>query len=210
MTVTILDYGAGNLKSIANMLDTLECDYLVSDKKDDIRAATSLIFPGVGNFDQVMQALKDKDLTETLIEVIKSGIPFLGICVGFQVLFEESEESPNMKGLGVLPGKVVRFTSGKVPQIGWNKLETTKNNTILTDDYVYFVNSYYVSPENPDIVSAYCDYHVKFTASVEDKNIIGVQFHPERSGEVGKGILKKWISEAGVKNCRSSCGQQVQ
>jgi len=175
------------------MLDTLGCSYLVSDKKEDIKTAKKLIFPGVGNFDQVMEALNIKDLTETVVEVIKSGIPFLGICLGFQVLFEESEEAPNIKGLGIFPGKVVRFTEGKVPQIGWNKLETTQNNSILTDDYVYFVNSYYVVPENHDIVSAYCDYHIKYTASIETNNVIGVQFHPERSGEVGKNIIKKWL-----------------
>lgn len=193
MTITVLDYGAGNLKSITNMLDSLGCDYLVSDEKEDIKAAKKLIFPGVGNFDQVMEALKINDLTETLVEVIKSGIPFLGICLGLQVLFEESEEAPNIKGLGIFPGKVVRFTEGKVPQIGWNRLETTQNNSILTDDYVYFVNSYHVVPEDPAIISAYSDYHIKFTASIETGNIIGVQFHPERSGEVGKNILKNWL-----------------
>ena len=196
MTITILDYGAGNLKSITNMLDSLNCSYLVSDKKEDILAAKRLIFPGVGNFDQVMEAFNKKDLTETLVQVIKSGVPYLGICLGMQVLFEESEEAPGINGLGIFSGKVIRFTEGKVPQIGWNKLETTKNNSVLTDDYVYFVNSYYVVPQDCSIVSAYCDYNQKFTASVEYKNIIGVQFHPERSGEVGKNILKKWVAQS--------------
>lgn len=193
MIVTVLDYGAGNLKSITNMLDSLGCPYLVSDKKEDIIAAKRLIFPGVGNFDQVMEALDKKDLTQTLIQVIKSRIPYLGICLGMQVLFEASEEAPGVRGLGVFEGKVVRFNQGKVPQIGWNKLETTNNNSILTDDYVYFVNSYYVVPEDTSIVSAYSDYHRKFTASVESDNVIGVQFHPERSGEVGKNMLENWV-----------------
>lgn len=193
MTVTVLDYGAGNLKSITNMLDSLSCSYVVSDKKEDIITAKRLIFPGVGNFDQVMEALDKKDLTQTLIRVIKSGIPYLGICLGMQVLFEESEEAPGVRGLGIFEGKVVRFTQGKVPQIGWNKLETTNNNSILTDDYVYFVNSYYVVPEDITIVSAYSDYHRKFTASLQSGNVIGVQFHPERSGEVGKNMLENWV-----------------
>jgi glutamine amidotransferase len=162
-------------------------------QKGDIKAAKKLIFPGVGNYDQVMEALNIKDLTETVVEVIKSGTPFLGICLGFQVLFEESEEAPKIKGLGIFPGRVVRFTEGKVPQIGWNMLETTQNNSILTDDYVYFVNSYYVVPDDPAIISSYCDYHTKFAASIEAGNVIGVQFHPERSGEVGKNILKNWL-----------------
>jgi imidazole glycerol phosphate synthase glutamine amidotransferase subunit len=194
VTVTILDYGAGNLKSITNMLDSLCCSYLVSDEKKDIKDAEKLIFPGVGNFDQVMEALNIKDLTETVTGVIKSGIPFLGICLGFQVLFEESEEAPDVKGLGIFPGKVIKFTEGKVPQIGWNKLETTRNNSILTDDYVYFVNSYHVVPDDSSIISAYSDYHIKYTASIEANNIIGVQFHPERSGEVGRNILKNWLN----------------
>jgi len=195
VTITILDYGAGNLKSIANMLDSLDCTYLVTDKKEDIKSAKRLIFPGVGNFGQVMEALNSKGLTETLKETIKSGIPFLGICLGFQVLFDESEESPKLKGLSIFPGKVVKFTQGKVPQIGWNKLQTTQNNNFLTDDYVYFVNSYYVVPDDKSIISAYSDYHIKYTASIETKNVVGVQFHPERSGGVGKNILKKWVSK---------------
>lgn len=193
MNLTILDYGAGNLKSITNMLDALGCSYHITDKKEEISNSKRLIFPGVGNFDQVVKALDSKGLTESLTKTIRSGIPFLGICLGFQVLFEESEEAPGQKGLGIFPGKVVKFTQGKIPQIGWNKLQPTRNNSILTDDYVYFVNSFYVSPENPAIISAYANYHIDFAASIEHENTIGLQFHPEKSGQVGYNYVKKWL-----------------
>ncbi|MCK7521148.1 MAG: imidazole glycerol phosphate synthase subunit HisH [Ignavibacteriales bacterium] len=162
MKLTILDYGAGNLKSITNILDVLEASYLVTDKKEDIIKAEKLIFPGVGHFGQFMDSLNSNGLTDCLKDAINAGIPFLGICLGLQVLFEQSAEAPEHKGLGIFPGKVERFKWGKVPQIGWNKLITTGNNSILTDDYVYFVNSYYVAPENKEIISAYCDYYFNF------------------------------------------------
>lgn len=193
MSLTVLDYGAGNLKSMTNMLDSLGYEYQLCDNKEMLESAERLIFPGVGHFRQVMDSLNSRGLTETLIKKVKSGIPFIGICVGMQVLFEESEEAPGLKGLGLLKGKVVKFTEGKVPQIGWNKLKTTSNNTILTDDYVYFVNSFYVVPEVKSVVSAYAYYHVDFVASVEYKNVTGMQFHPEKSGDVGFSYIKKWL-----------------
>jgi len=193
MTLTILDYGAGNLKSITNMLDALDCKYLITHKKRELFNAEKLIFPGVGNFSQVMKALDEKNITESLIKIIKSGVPFLGICLGLQVLFEHSEEAPDKHGLGIFPGKVVKFSQGKVPQIGWNKLKTTPNNTVLDDSYVYFVNSYYVVPDNPEIISAYANYHGVFAASIEYKNVFGFQFHPEKSGQVGYNYVKNWL-----------------
>lgn len=191
--ITVLDYGAGNLKSITNMLETLECDYLVSDKKDDIENASRLIFPGVGHFRQLMKALDDRDLTQSLIKTINSGIPFLGICLGFQALFESSEEAPDAKGLGIFKGEVKKFQQGKVPQIGWNQLKTTANNSVLSDDYFYFVNSYYVAPQDEEIISAYANYYIDFAAAVEYKNIFGMQFHPEKSGEAGLATLNSWM-----------------
>ncbi|OGI01694.1 MAG: imidazole glycerol phosphate synthase, glutamine amidotransferase subunit [Candidatus Melainabacteria bacterium GWF2_37_15] len=191
--ITILDYGAGNLKSVTNILEVLNCEYTVTDKKEDIINAEKLILPGQGHFGQFMEALNKKDLSTCLVEKIKSGIPFLGICLGIQVLFEESEEAPGIKGLGIFKGKCVRFTQGKVPQIGWNKLQTTANNSVLTEDYVYFVNSYHVVPEDKSIVSAYASYNVDFVASLEHKNIFAFQFHPEKSGKVGYGFLKNFM-----------------
>lgn len=194
MNLTVLDYGAGNLKSVTNMITSLGYSFNIARDKEAVLNADKLIFPGVGHFGQVMAALDSRDLTQTLRHKILSGTSFLGICLGLQVLFEESEEALGIKGLGVFKGKVVKFTDGKIPQIGWNKLITTSNNSVLTDDYVYFVNSYYVLPQNDSIISAYAEYHNKFVASVECKNTFGMQFHPEKSGQVGYDILQKWIN----------------
>ncbi len=193
MGLTILDYGAGNLKSLTNILELLKQEYIVTSEPDVIKDSDKLIFPGVGHFGQFMSSLEEKGLTDIIIESINSGKPFLGICLGMHVLFEESEEAPDQKGLGIFPGKVIKFKEGKVPQIGWNKIQTTDNNSVLTDDYVYFVHSYHVVPENKDIVSSYSNYHIDFTASIEHKNIYAFQFHPERSGMVGYNIIKKWL-----------------
>jgi len=195
LKLTVLDYGAGNLKSITNMLDSFELPYIISDKKEDIINSERLIFPGVGNFGQVMAALEAKDLTESLISTIKSGVPFLGICLGLQVLFEESEEAPGVKGLGILKGSVIKFTQGKVPQIGWNQLIPTENNSILTPDYVYFVNSFYANPQDKSVISAYSNYYIDYTAAVECENITAFQFHPEKSGNIGYGYVKKWFNK---------------
>jgi glutamine amidotransferase len=193
--ITVLDYGAGNLKSVTNILEILECEYLVTDSKEEINRAEKILLPGQGHFGQFMESLNNKGLSEILIKKALSGIPFLGICIGIQVLFEKSEEFPGIKGLGIFPGKVIRFTQGKVPQIGWNKLKTTENNSVLSDDYVYFVNSYHVVPEDNSIVSAYSDYHIPFVAALEYKNIFAFQFHPEKSGTVGYSFLKKWTEK---------------
>ena len=191
----VLDYGSGNLKSVTNLLDKLDCKYNLTDKKEDILDADKIILPGQGHFGQFMESLNSKGLTEALIKKINSGVPFLGICLGIQVLFEESEEAPGVKGLGIFPGKVVKFTEGKVPQIGWNELKITKNNNILTNDYVYFVNSYHVVPENKEIISAYSNYNTDFVASIQNDNIYAFQFHPEKSGEVGFKFFKCWIEK---------------
>lgn len=193
MTVIIIDYGAGNLKSIINILETLGADYLVTDDPQDILNAERIIFPGQGHFAQAMQKLNEKNLTDVIRNAANSGVPFLGVCLGLQILFEKSEEAPGIDGLCILKGAVKRFTQGKIPQIGWNKLVTTQNNSILTDDYYYFVNSYYVEPEDCSIVSAYCDYYGEFAASVECNNIVAVQFHPEKSGIVGQKTFEKWL-----------------
>lgn len=195
MTVAILDYGGGNLKSVANMLDSLGTEYIVTSDEETILSADRLIFPGVGHFAQVMNALETQNLVNPIKKFIKSGKPFMGICVGFQVLFETSEESPDLGGLGIFKGKVVKFTRGKIPQIGWNELKITKNNTVLSNDYVYFVNSYHVVPEDNFIVSSFVDYHGDFAASVEYKNVFGIQFHPEKSGYVGREIIKRWFAK---------------
>lgn len=193
--ITILDYGAGNLKSVTNILEFLGCKYIVTNRKENIINAEKLILPGQGHFGQFMDSLNKNDLSIALTAKIKSGTPFLGICLGIQVLFEESEEAPEVKGLGIFKGKCIKFSQGKVPQIGWNKLETTPSNSILTDGYVYFVNSYHAVSEDKSIISAYANYHTDFVAAIEHKNVMAFQFHPEKSGKVGYGFLKKWVEK---------------
>ncbi len=191
--LTILDYGGGNLKSVVNMLDSFGLPYRVTDKAEDIINADRLIFPGQGHFGQVMEALKFKGLAEPLRRTISSGVPFLGICVGLQVLFDSSEEAPGVNGLGILRGKNIRFTQGKIPQIGWNKINTTKANTFLNEDFYYFVNSYHVVCDDPAVVSATAEYHIPFTAAVQIENITATQFHPEKSGQTGHETIRRWI-----------------
>ncbi len=193
MKVGIIDYCSGNLKSIENMLLFLEQDYFIATKPEDIKKADKLIFPGQGHFAQAMKALEVCGFVDGIKESVSEGKPFLGICLGLQILFERSEEAPDVKGLGILEGDVLKFTEGKIPQIGWNKIETTSNNSVLEDSYYYFVNSYYVSPKNTDIVSAYSDYYLRFAASVEKENIIAMQFHPEKSADAGVKVFKKWL-----------------
>lgn len=190
----ITDYKAGNVKSISNMLDTFGIEYKISSDKDEILSADAIIFPGQGHFGQAMKKLEESNLKDTIIEAATvKKIKFLGICLGLQILFEESEEAPNTKGLSVFKGKVKRFKSGKIPQIGWNNILATQNNDFLNDDFFYFVNSYYVEPENKSIISSYCEYGIKFCASVQKDNITAVQFHPEKSAEAGKKFFEKWL-----------------
>ena len=193
--LAVLDYGGGNLKSIVNRLEAFGVGYTVTDKAEDISRADKIIFPGQGHFGQVMQALTFKGLAEPLIACVKKGTPFLGICVGLQVLFDSSEEAPDVSGLGLLKGKIVRFTQGKIPQIGWNKIKITSANTFLREDYFYFVNSYYAVCEDSSVVSATADYHIPFTAAVQIDNIAATQFHPEKSGQAGYNALARWVLE---------------
>lgn len=193
--ITIIDYEAGNLKSICNMLDFLNSKYKISSNPKEIETAEKIIFPGQGHFAQAMKNLKEKALIEPIKTAVSNETKFLGICLGLQILFEKSEEAPNINGLGIFKGEVKKFTQGKIPQIGWNKIKTTENNSYLEDDYFYFVNSYYVCPENKKIISSICNYHKDFTASIEHKNITAVQFHPEKSADAGINFFKKWIAK---------------
>lgn len=192
--VIIIDYGAGNVKSLGNMLEFLGADYEITEDKEKILSAKKIIFPGQGHFEQAMNKLNAKNMPKTIKEAISNGADFLGICLGLQVLFEKSEEAPNTGGLGILKGEVKRFTKGKIPQIGWNKLSLTKTNTFLSEDYFYFVNSYYVEPSDRDIISAYYDYNGKFCASVQKSNLTAVQFHPEKSSKAGLQFFRNWYN----------------
>ena len=189
----IVDYESGNLRSVANMLTFLNVDYEITSDKNKILNAERIIFPGQGHFAQAMGNLEKKGLVPVIKECCEKQIPFLGICIGLQILFEKSEEAPNTEGLGILKGEVKRFTKGKIPQVGWTKLTTTRNNKYIPEDFFYFVNSYYVKPEDENIISSTFNYHGIFCASIQKDNITAVQFHPEKSSEAGLKFFKNWL-----------------
>ena len=190
--IAIIDYGAGNLKSVKNVLDYLNLDSIISDEPKDILKADRLILPGDGSFGYMMENLEKKGLVNPIKNFIKSGKPFLGICLGLQGLFEESEESPKVKGLSIFKGKVLKFRKGKVPQIGWNKIFPKQKN-IFKEDFMYFVNSYYVVPKDNSITATITDYNGNFVSAIESNNITAMQFHPEKSGKAGIELLKRWL-----------------
>jgi imidazole glycerol phosphate synthase glutamine amidotransferase subunit len=190
--IAIFDYGAGNLRSVENTLAELGCDYTLVRDSAGLRRAGKIILPGVGHFGQMMRALDALEVRETLIERIGAGVPFLGICLGLQALFQASEEAPEARGLGLYGGSVRRFPVGaRVPHMGWNELELRRDSKLVRDlearPFVYFAHSYYV-PEN-EWASATCTYEVPYTAVLESGNVFGVQFHPEKSGPVGLKIV---------------------
>ena len=190
--IAIIDYGAGNLKSVKNALDYLNVGSRITDKASDILKADRLILPGDGSFGYAMKNLKKKNLVKSIKQFIAEGKPFLGICLGLQILFEESEESPEVKGLGVFKGKVVKFRKGKVPQTGWNKIIPKKKN-IFKEDFMYFVNSYYVVPKDDSIIAAMSDYNGNFASAIQSNNVTAMQFHPEKSGKAGIELIKRWL-----------------
>lgn len=199
--IVIIDYGLGNLGSVKNTMDELGVDSMISKSKKDIEKADALILPGVGSAKQGMENLKKRELDKVLVDEIKKGKPFLGICLGMQLLLSESEEG-NVKCLGIIDGKVKKFNSElKVPQIGWNGI-TIKNlelrvknlfNKIPDKSSFYFVNSYYCQPEDKSIYIGETEYGVNFCSVLIKKNITATQFHPEKSGQVGRQFIKNWI-----------------
>lgn len=196
--VAIIDYGAGNLHSVKNALDYIGAEWVITRDKDTIKNASHIILPGVGAFGDAMDCMKESGLVDTIKEAALSGKPFLGVCLGLHLLFEESEESPNARGLGIFKGKIRRIPDCglKIPHMGWNNIECAKDSKILSKDkpFVYFVHSYYIDPEDKDIISSYTEYGEKLPVSVEKDNIFAVQFHPEKSGDAGIEILRKFIS----------------
>ena len=197
--IAILDYGAGNLRSVENTLAELGCEYTLVRDSAGLRQASQILLPGVGHFGQMMRALDALAVRDTLVERIVAGVPFLGICLGLQALFESSEEAPEVRGLGVFPGVVKRFPAGaRVPHMGWNELEVRAGSRLVRNlearPYVYFAHSYYV-PEHEQ-ASATCTYGVKYTAALEAGNVCGVQFHPEKSGPVGLRIVQNFVGQA--------------
>ncbi len=189
--IAIIDYGAGNLKSVENAFRFLGEETKIMNSAEEILAADRIVFPGVGSFGAMMKNLQEKNLETPIKQAISKGTPFLGICLGLQVLFDESEESPGVKGLSIFKGKVKKFREGKVPEVGWNKIES-KNQELLENGYYYFVNSYYVEPEEKIALST-ANYFREFVSSVQKENVLGVQFHPEKSGEQGIKFLERWL-----------------
>ena len=191
--ISVFDYGAGNLRSVQNTLGAIGAEYELIRDASGIQRATMLILPGVGHFGQMMRALDDLQVRDALVERIRAGVPFLGICLGLQGLFETSEEAPNERGLGIYPGEVKRFRGDlRIPHMGWNQVQPCRPNTLLgSTEHLYFAHSYYC-PVVP-ATAAVCDYMVPYTAILEQENVRGVQFHPEKSGTVGLQIVRNFV-----------------
>ena len=198
--IAIIDYDAGNLKSVEKALVALGETPIVTRDREEILKADKAILPGVGSFGDAMEHLHRFDLVDVIKKFCASGKPFLGICLGLQLLFERSDETPGVEGLGILPGEILRIPDCKglkIPHMGWNSLEITPNaklfEGISNGAYVYFVHSYYLKAKDPSIVAATTNYSTLIHASVEKDNVFACQFHPEKSSEVGLHILKNFI-----------------
>ena len=197
--LAIIDYDAGNIKSVEKALKLLGQDVVVTRDAEIILNADRVILPGVGAFGDAMGKLHDYGLVEVIHQVVEKNIPFLGICLGLQLMFESSEETPGVEGLGILKGKIVKIPENgelKIPHMGWNSLHFQNNGRLFSnlpqDSYVYFVHSYYLQAEDESIVKATTDYSTCIHASVEKDNVFACQFHPEKSSDVGLTILKNF------------------
>jgi imidazole glycerol phosphate synthase glutamine amidotransferase subunit len=199
-SVELVDVGGGNIGSVMRFLERMAISYRHVQSPDQLTGKSPLILPGVGNFGAVMQHLRKNGLADPVIQSVQKGTPFLGVCVGMQILFEGSEESPNEPGLGLLKGNVVKFTHGKVPQIGWNLITPQPSVRAIYPDqeYVYFVNSYFPRPADQEVVSFTAEYFETFCAAVRVDNITAFQFHPEKSAKAGERLLTRWLKEVGV------------
>lgn len=195
--VAIIDYGVGNLRSVEKAFAATGHTALVTGNADELRKAKRLVLPGVGAFAACMNALRDHGLTDLVRERALAGTPLLGVCVGMQILFEESEEFGRTKGLGLLRGRVRRFDSELVvPQVGWNQIKQQQEHPLfaqVTDEsFFYFVHSYYCEPASVDVVAGETDYGVRYASVVAERNVCGVQFHPEKSQSVGLQMLSNF------------------
>lgn len=199
--IAIIDYDAGNIKSVEKALNFLGEEAVITRDHEEILKSDKVILPGVGAFGDAMDKLQQYGLVDTMKEVAGRKIPLLGICLGLQLMFERSDEAPGVEGLGLLPGEIVKIPQNgdlKIPHMGWNNLKMKEGAKLFQgleqDPYVYFVHSYYLKAKDTDIVAATTEYGVTIHASVEKDNVFACQFHPEKSGTVGLAILKNFIS----------------
>lgn len=196
--VAIIDYGAGNLHSVKNALDFLGAESEITGDREKIEKASHIILPGVGAFGDAMKSMEKSSLIETVKKAADGTKPFLGICLGLHLLFESSEESPGVEGLGIFKGSVVKIPDRglKIPHMGWNNISLTKKSRILPDNepFVYFVHSYYIQPADKNVVLARTEYGEVLDIAVERGNVFATQFHPEKSGDAGMEILRRFLS----------------
>ena len=203
--ISIIDYDAGNIMSVQKACAYLGHDYVLTRDREKILNSDHVILPGVGAFGDAMERLERYGMDETLKEVKKRGIPLLGICLGLQLFFDESEETPGVKGLGLLKGRILRIPDQdgtlKIPHMGWNSLKITKDSRLFKgieeNPYVYFVHSYFLNAADKSIVAAQTEYGVTIDAAVEKGNVFATQFHPEKSGNTGLRILKNFVDIVG-------------
>lgn len=201
MKITMIDYGASNIRSALKAFEHLGADVLLTGDPADVLQADKLVLPGVGAFGSGMKAVRELDLEPAIKERVAAGVPLLGICVGMQFLFESSDEMGNHTGLGLVPGDVTRFEledpANKIPHMGWNQIKHDEQHWLMagvpTGSYVYFVHSYYCRPTNPANTIARTDYEKDFCAVVARENVFGIQFHPEKSQKHGLQILRNYI-----------------
>lgn len=196
--IAIVDYGMGNIRSVEKGFLKVGIDVAVTNKPEIIEKADGIVLPGVGAFKDCMRELSNLGLTDAIVNAVRNGKPYLGICLGLQVLFSESEEFGKCRGLDIFRGKVIRFSDSnlKIPHMGWNEIKIKKNNPlldgILNKSYLYFVHSFYVMPEDDSIISTTTDYGINFTSMIWKDNIFAVQFHPEKSQAAGLRLLENF------------------